>query len=171
MGASLPENYNARDYQNVNTKMADRVASPVARCKDCPTVHLGRAGRSNLLRSAGHQGCAAGKSFLCAGTAVGAWAAHNSLPSVPNGASVAGRRRASESLGGDPRRKGIAEDAKRTPGKAPRNDRGLAGGEDISSCADYRQDTDGRVLHRKTDLSELAGSLCYRARLRSGRSF
>src|SRR5882762_1366141 len=168
MGADLPELNNTRDYQNVNTKMAGRVASPVASCKDCPTVYLGRAGRSNLHWSAGHRGCAAGKSFLRAGTTAGAWAAHNSFPSVPNGASVAARRAASESLGGDPRRKGTAKDAKRTPAKAPGNDRGFAGGEDRSSCADYRQNSNGRVLHRKTDLSEFAGSLCCRARLSSG---
>src|SRR5258706_12328495 len=150
MGADLPEINNTRDYQNVNRKMVGRVASPLARCKDCPSVRPGRAGRSDLLGNARYRGCAAGKSFLRAGTAVGAWAAHNSFPSVPNGASVAGRRRASESLGGDPRRKGIAEDAKRTPAKAPGNDRGFAAGEGRSSCAGYRQDTDGRVLHRKT---------------------
>src|SRR5712671_1981272 len=89
IGAGLPEINNTRDYQNVNRKMADRGAFPVASCKDCPSVRPGRAGRSNLLRSAGHRGCAAGKSFLCAGTAAGTRAADNSFPSVPNGASVA----------------------------------------------------------------------------------
>src|SRR6267154_3850730 len=85
IGASLPEINNTRDYQNVNRKMAGRVASPVASCKDCPSVRPGRAGRSDLLGNARYRGCAAGKSFLCPGTTIGAWAAHNSFPSVPNG--------------------------------------------------------------------------------------
>src|SRR4029434_1143290 len=87
------------------------------------------------------------------------------------GLGVASGRGTKEKVGRDSGRARTLRAAAGTAHQAVRNDRRSAGREDRPASGDHRQNSEGRILNRKAEFSELAGSLRNRAGLLAGRSF